>query len=85
MWAMSQWICWPGRRWKLRMHMYVKMLKPISLLYFLVLLWLQCAQEHQTVWHSTDTPVVQYPIPVGRAFQDILEKKATAMDHALVL
>ena len=54
----------------------------------LILFWaiiIQCVQELRIVWHSTDTPAVKYLIRVVHAFQDISEKRALAMDHALVL
>ena len=71
------------------MHMYVKKnpqanITAVLSCFTLGIILLQCVLELQTVWHSTDTRVVQYPTLVGHALQDTWEKRATAMDHALV-
>lgn len=56
------------------MHMYMHILY----------MYMQCVLEHQTVWHSIGIPAEKCPTHVDPASPDTLERKAIAMDHALV-
>ena len=56
------------------MHMYMHILY----------MYMQCVLEHQTVWHSIGIPAEKCPTHVDPASPDTLERKAIAMDLALV-